>query len=385
METLESRPLATPPPQPMQFHKASLNRSTSRSRGINFNTVSPSPKALLDRGHTTEALARTPLFQASLQPEAYTSPPQLSPLGHQEFRYDVPLPLAEQLSTLDIDEQLRLLALKEMTVVEIKDCMTNMKAKLESTENDLHLLRQVIQRSLYKEMNLQKPRQRQTSNPREEALASMKQGRRRSSSYAGLVGTSPRKSTESDREKEPVLKATTPQTSDRLSAIWSNFSKPISFIQNLDTMIQNEFEKSLAGDQHPITPLNSRAQKLRTEASDSPLKDKSTSLDGLESFPKHTDGRDEDMFQAVSSSLWTFVNDMKTNMIASLNEPLKPPKRKQEAVYNLDNGSAVSLTERTEPSSPIEFLQNSDDDEAEQVDLAMYSNMRRLVQTKRSG
>lgn len=94
---------------------------------------------------------------------------------------------------LDIDDQLRLLALKEMSIVEIKDSIGNLTSKLQRNENELHSLREVIQRSLYKELNSSSSKlkketlsngfvtrpQRQNSNPREEAIASTKNRSRR--------------------------------------------------------------------------------------------------------------------------------------------------------------------------------------------------------------
>lgn len=378
MDTPDSRShFNTPSPsQPLLLRTGSvvrsISRSNSRSRGINFVTVSPSP--VLDR-----SLERTATSVSGIP----ALPARLSPAPHQEFRFDFPLPLADQLTDLDIDEQLRLLALKEMAVVEVKDSIANLKAKLDSTELDLHRLRKAIQRSLYQEMSLHQPRrQRQSSNPREEALTSMKQGRRRSSSFLGM---SPKNSYELQRE--PAV--STPGLVEKTSNLWLNLSKPITFIQQIDTMLQNEFEKSLAGDaaQQPNTPLQ-RLQKPKEATSASqdpaPFQDKAlvdllpVDLDKHFAKTENAEPRlNDDIFQAVSSSLWSFVSDVKTNMMSSLEG--EDGIRKQEFQFNLDNGSAFSVTEHTEPSSPIDYRNSDDEDE---VDFSMYSTMRRQAKSR---
>lgn len=420
--------------------KWGLGRSNSRTRGINFNTVSPSPTALANVTsvvNNTSALANTP----NLRHGSVGCAPRLrhkTPSPTTEQSFDTPLP---PLSDLDVDEQLRLLALKEMAVVELKDSISTLKTRLDSTERDLHELRASIQKSLYRELNLQQVRPRSASH-----------GRRRSSSSSTA------------RSETSLLSTGT--AGDRLSKIWSNLAKPISFIQLLDTMLQNEFEKSLVGEtrsrQRPIDPEDENAEfasdEMIVEESEAPVEhDKSMGTvsnprsmanvsnrpksmgsaskgpDGLprqesqspvdemddtenrvadqphtrqynirrksararreayrsayrssahdETSPSPSKGnsayyeyaaRDrDDMFQAVSSSLWTFVNDMKTNMMSSLQEVAEPFKEPA--------GNGQSRTPKTpflehDADSPIAFGAS---DEEDTVDLAMYSSMRR--------
>ena len=75
------------------------------------------------------------------------------PNTNQNLRYDVPLPSQDKLIAMDIDEQLRYLALKEMCIVELKDNINNLNNKLKHHNKELHKLREIIQRSLYKELS----------------------------------------------------------------------------------------------------------------------------------------------------------------------------------------------------------------------------------------
>ncbi|OVF08451.1 putative topoisomerase I damage affected protein [Clavispora lusitaniae] len=408
METSE-RP--NPAEKRLNLPSMGISRTKSRSKGINFNTVSP--------GQDTKAVkAPTP----SITPSPVKKKPISSPLNH-EFT----LPSADELSMLGIDEQLRLLALKEMAVVEIKDGISDLENKLLATEQDLGQLRRLIQRSLYREMTHSGPGN-------------------------GVENQNPHSRSEEDPS----------------SKLWSNLAKPISFIQSLDALIQHEFEKSLeppglstkdhrstqemsssekasqsttskvprtgrdtkrvprdsalANGTGPLReasrdrssstrtslPGTTKERKLRDATrkpslkefslKDSkqntnsdhdgttsqlsrrksehrsehrpdsrpeyklelsrPLKDKTNTHTQEWAKPQH-----EDMFQAVSTSLWTFVNDMKTNMLASLNEDSQ------------SDGAAEQASPST--SDLICLSPQEEEEEEESVDLSMYSSMRR--------
>ncbi|GEQ71177.1 hypothetical protein JCM33374_g4858 [Metschnikowia sp. JCM 33374] len=209
---------------------------------------------------------------------------------------------------------------------------------------------------------------------------------------------------------------------DRSSKIWSNFSKPITFIQNLDSMISQEFEKSLGSDKKSSSKNTSSATS-ETRAGEStdanPLNrlgfsnsDKNSSfrhlmdskLNGMSGiYPKESS---DDMFQAVSNSLWGFVNDMKTNMASTLvveppssteddtthghNKP-QPRENRHGSVSSLTGGSTRSkdtvpsfqlavpqeahIKETGELESSVDLL-DFNDDEDEVLDLTMYSAMR---------
>ena len=305
------------------------------------------------------------------------------------MRYDVPLPLVEQLVGLDIDDQLRLLALKEMTIVEIKDSIANLNSKLDKQEKEVHKLREIIQRSLYKELSgagsntsyntaeLVKNRQRKNSNPRDEAIASTRsRARRRTLSSSSHPTLSPIR--DSTGSSQPVAE------DSKSSKLWNNLSKPLTLLQQFDTMLQNEFEKSLANSSRDsgvgaVTsthkPRNSEDSITSVGSASSPLRAKSTknanyeqliptvslnSANGNESEKYAFKRSSEEVLQTVSSSIWSFVNDVKTNVLSSLAEEdlrlnnhssssLSSQAKHQTTdfapIYNLETGSTVSLNE----------------------------------------
>ncbi|KAK6203471.1 topoisomerase I damage affected protein 11 [Scheffersomyces amazonensis] len=364
-----------------------LSRSGSvRSKGFNLNlAVSPSGSTPSTQVPTSSGLRKScsittnSLQQVTEDPSPF---PSMSPTPNSittELKYDLPLPSQDQLVSMNIDEQLRLLALKEMAVVEIKDAVNNLNKKLEKHDKELHGLREIIQRSLYKELtisatknaesgdaNSPASRPRQNSNPRDEAIASIKNRRRRtlsSNSHPNIAG---------------ILNSSEPGIDDgdikSNSKIWSSLSKPLNFIQQIDTMLSNEFEKSLIPTTSATNPSNSYNPR-RSEDSissygssvPSPLKSKSSSMNTNPDIDQYLNteygapavkSNAEDMIHTVSSSIWTFVNDVKTNVLASLREEdydykgngstVSPP-----TIYNLDTGSTVSLDKSSDLDKDI--------------------------------
>lgn len=94
--------------------------------------------------------------------------------------------------------------------------------------------------------------------------------------------------------------------------------------------------------------------------------------------------KSDDMMQSVSSSLWSFVNDVKANVLSSLQEDERerkisgqnPPAR----MYNLDTGSTVDILQTSiaveDDESETELLEplasDEEDNVIETLDLSMY-------------
>lgn len=361
----ELRKLTTPSPQ---RRSGMVSRSNSRSKGINFNTVTPSPlKTVNTISHNKLPETVTSKHQQRINSHGQIDRQSQGSAQKQHLHYDFVLPLADQLNALDIDEQLRLLALKEMNVVEIKDGISDLKNKLNQTERDLRQLRELIQRSLYKEMVVHSPKSPKQRNG---------QVRTRQRNVSGADGRS--------------IELKENQPPDRLSKIWSNFSKPITFIHQIDSMIQNEFEKSLGGD-YPSLPTNPPKESINDPSKEinhrqreynsdpSPLKDR-TNYNNPSSYYHNLlqySESPEDMLEAVSSSLWSFVNNMKANMLATLNDQTEitgkppPPESETAGIDDLTNQDDISM----------DALALSDEEsfseEIDEVDLTIYSSMRR--------
>jgi hypothetical protein len=102
-------------------------------------------------------------------------------------------------------------------------------------------------------------------------------------------------------------------------------------------------------------------------------------------YDKLFDDTSDDIFQSVSTSLWSFVNDVKTNVLSSLIE------EQEGEIYSLENGSSISLDKmnstfpKITQSVPVETVNNSDyedgdgesDGSDEKLDLSMYANLRK--------
>ncbi|CCE72815.1 Piso0_000409 [Millerozyma farinosa CBS 7064] len=324
--------------------KSTRRRSTvsskgpsARTKGLNFNVaISPAVST------TSPPMETSGRIQSS-HSDSHAN--YLNQSSSDDLKYDLQIPSSEKLYNLDIEEQLRLLALKEMSIVETKDSISDLTNRLRRFERELHQLREVIQRSLYKEISASgrdsfasnstssnnPPQRRNSANPREEAIANTKNGSRRRNISVSSIG---RRSFEAENEASQ-------NNDNRKSKIWTNLSKPLTLIQQFDNMLQNEFERSLIPN-HPTSeemdnrehfPRSSQDSNSTSSSMSSPLKFKVdhskssiTNLDELnydtthDSVTPKAERADDDMFQAVSTSLWSFVNDVKQNVLASLGE-----------------------------------------------------------------
>lgn len=293
----------------------------SRARGISLNlavspalpnTSAPGPVGGGGSGAANGSSNRASLHHRRTSLSTLAQLPE-SPLEDVETA----LPSTEQLLHLGMDEQLRLLALQEMNVVEIKDHIANLETKLKKHEADLHRLREVIQKSLYKEMGVGND-----SEPRDAAVRSTRRRRTLSLGKAPIID--PQGTVHTAEKAAAPLQAltsvppgsagahTNPRSSvPSSSSIWSNLSKPLNLIQQFDTMLQTEFERSLAPQVSP------RRLEESFSGGSSPLKDKSQLY--------------EDKISTVSLSIWSFVSDVRTNVMSSLAD-------EEEVVYDLGTG-----------------------------------------------
>ncbi|RCK58983.1 Topoisomerase I damage affected protein 11 [Candida viswanathii] len=384
-----------------------IRNSGSMSKGLNIFAVSPLPSTGTFTAPTDSPKAhlRNPSYtsQASLPDGAKYDLQRYNSNGPNDLRYDLPLPSADKLVAMDIDEQLRYLALKEMCVVEIKDHITTLNNKLNENQKELHQLREIIQRSLYKELSsgnsltkASETRPRQNSNPRDEAIARTR--RRRSS----LFNENTKDAVTPLNTNTTTANMTTPATTnpESSSRLWSGLSKPLNLIQQFDTILQNEFEKSLLSekDQQARQEQTRRLEKRMSHQSkssegsissigsvSSPLQSKSVNPKQLPKQYYNKQTKLDDMMQTVSSSIWSFVNDVKANVLSSLQEDERErsaggngsgPKQPRR-MYNLDTGSTIDVLQNAiEDDSETELLEPLASDEEENVieslDLSMY-------------
>jgi len=315
---------------------------TPRSKGLNVFAVSPlgarnllqnqyngSLTPQLQPGRRSSVLSNNTtlplLSESDDETPSTTSQDKKSPISS----CDLELPLDERLLRMSIDEQLRILALKEMAIVQIKDQIQSLNKKLHTQEGELHKLREVVQKSLYQEIsgaasNTRTNRQRTNSNPRDQAIETIR-AKRRSSSGA--------------LQQEPNN-----EESGKPSKLWSGLTKPLNMLQQFDTMIQNEFEKSLVLDKEKQQQTEQKRQQQQhlqrqrprdhtrvshqlrssedsiasTVSISSPLQ--SRAPQSLSEYRGGQDRQSDDMIQSVSASIWSFVNEVKQNVLSSLSE-----------------------------------------------------------------
>lgn len=328
------------------------SRSNSRSKGIGLN-LAVSPVPVVGSNDTKERPVSLTPGNENLQAR--------SPGSDEPSDLDIDM---SSIEGWDIDEQLRLLALKEMGLVELKDEISNMNALLKKQEDDLHRLRQIIQRSLYKELKVSSTkRERKNSDPRHEAIASTRNRRRTLSNSVPPNVTSP--VTPDTNGGKTSDKANGSNTLNG-SKIWQ---KPLNLLQQFDTMLQTEFEKSLIPNQPRVSKDSKRADDSkvigrRSEDSistiASPLKYKSQ-VSPRVNFDKLFDEAGDDMFQSVSTSLWSFVHDVKQNVLSSLSEEQENELGKETKLNNSDFEDEFGF----------------EDDDDDKIDLSMYSNLRK--------
>lgn len=277
--------------------KTPLSRSNSvRSKGIGLNlAVSPVNSSPNPGNNATFSTTSNPTNFQQLQqvPEdLHTRSSSTSMSSHIDKEGPMTI---EDVKNMDMESQLRVLASKEMNMVELKDTINNLTHKLNQQEREVKRLRQVIQRLLYSQLSQNQPES-------ESELASLK---------------------------------------DKGS--W-NLSKPLNWIQQLDSMIQSEFERSLIPQESTLQQSqqsqqnphhlqqNQQYRKSRlsedstssTSSIPSPLKTKSTNSDpvNLDQYLDEGGTREtkEDMIQTVSSSLWSFVSEIRNNVLTSMTD-----------------------------------------------------------------
>lgn len=375
----------------------SKNSRTTTTKGIGLNlAISPSiPLQGLDHDVLNLEYYCESVLGRNLHPKLNNGPRQYDDGDKYDFT---------QIETWDIDEQLRLLALKEMGLVELKDNISKLTLRLKKQEDDLHNLRHIIQKSLYKELTVSNnKRERKNSNPREEAIANTRNRRRT------LSSSLPPNLSNSDT---PKINESDETNSKNSSKLWNGFQKPFNLLQQFDSMMQAEFEKSLI----PQNRISGRLSEdsISTTSTDSPLKLKSkssptkhkshlspTKVKSQNSSKKsllspstvnfeklfESSSEKDDVFQAVSTSLWSFVNDVKANVLSSLSE------EQENSELARDYGSKKNFNKQPD-NQKKDLMNNSDyedefnnfceeedvdddNDVDEQIDLSIYKNLRK--------
>ena len=371
--------LASPAlPHPLKNSRA---RPNSLSKGINLNTVSPQPESPIPRS----------------EPSGPASNGLNSPSSCPTIKIS-----AKDAPKLSIDEQLRLLALREMALVELKDKIATLNAQFQQSEKELQIVRATIQRNLYREMHIaavaniekrrwapsaQQPPTKGSASRRPKLKLNALSKSLKDSAGLALTGPDTGKaastSLTSDSASVTVSEETSVKTStlnlrDARHEMWpgnaskdASRSKEVSRAKVSPETPSSQFTPSehFVRSPRPIalaanieTPLVEHKQSLYVQkllrAGDSALASLYASSGSLETFKEALAEtihfRDpEVMLQTVSNSLWSFVNEVKQSVLApAMSSGL------------LDNSDCETFSDRT-----------SDDEAA--VDLSVHSSTLR--------
>lgn len=310
-------------------NNASLARSNSRSKGINFNTVSP----LCVESHHSSKGAPPELKSSitehldALQIIQWQDSNGTATAARKSQSYDLNLESnipSKQLSKLTIDEQLRLLALKEMSLVELKDTIVTLNARLRLSERELQRFRQTIQRNLHREVQvsgagarIQRRERSDTLHPNGVLRDPRSYSRRSSRTKTAAKRDNTTINSEAGVAKKPINLPLV--TRSESSSLWSNLPKPLSLILNLEEIIQSEPNKPTPSQNTHLCCRNGLRSKQELESSSlaslypgaSPLETLKETL--AESLPFRDP---EEMLHTVSTSLWSFVNEVKQNVLS---------------------------------------------------------------------
>lgn len=233
--------------------KRATNLSRSLSTSLSMRSLQHQASKSTDSQDSTQSNIRKPVPAASASAAAAAASP--SPLDETK-------------------EKLRLLALKEMRVVELKDEIKTLQNVLDHEKKELHELRQAVQRSLYNDLGSSNNKlhnfaqsgyhQQNANNSRtspQHSAASIANNRNRTNSLlGGLLGSTAGTNNEVDSTKssntagvstgggtvanvsnDNVSKNTSP--SNKRLSMWDSISKPLNLFSQFDNMLQSEFEK----------------------------------------------------------------------------------------------------------------------------------------------
>lgn len=200
------------------------------------------PPSRMSSPESNAGLVKVPL----LKPEATLLSPDMKPAMHSDNERSRRRTNSSTSEYDDLNESLRVLAAKEMRVVELREKMKMIQQELDKEEQELTKLRNKVENTIHKD-------------------------------HLSPSGTP----NAHNRNKQALSQHTKKNQASKNDSIWS---KPVSLLNQFDQILQNEIER-----------LN---------------KDGFTG-----SKAETTGGGSEDMLNSVSSSLWTFVSDVKQGLL----------------------------------------------------------------------
>lgn len=238
-----------------------------------------------------------------------------------------PTPQTNNSNNDELSENFRLLASKEMEILDIKNQLKDLTQRKREREFELQQLKIKIEKQLM--FNLKQESNNFNKLPNSPISAKKHIIKSTNSNIDPLI----------DDSYLPISssKSTMNESMNKYDNRQSWFSKPLNFIQQFDTLISKELEKLQVqdDDDFEIVDMNHRINDGYHDANkeiNAPIK----------SLATDSNSTSTDVMQSVSQHLWSFVNDVKSNLLIDENE-----------VADHNNSNSSSNTSFISSSSPV--------------------------------
>ncbi|ESW98409.1 hypothetical protein KL918_005132 [Ogataea parapolymorpha] len=232
-----------------------------------------------------------------------------------------------------LSHDLRLLASKEMEILEINQQMKALSHRKKDLEIEIQELKIGIEKALTTNFGSGQPQRSNHGIFEKHVPKSPNSLQRRRLQTTGVFGDPLLNSNSSDKVDDDLR--------DDFGRSW--FAKPLTLFQQIDSLIYQEFEKlhigpafmnsSLPGSERKSDHLDNSEGLLCSSSFDEGNQEKDTSLQkGTEKCQNDQEFHNSsDIVQSVSSKLWNFVNEVKHNLAvdeeSETSTPSSSPKK----------------------------------------------------------
>ncbi|KAG0689128.1 E3 ubiquitin-protein ligase arih2 [Pichia californica] len=212
----------------------------------------------------------------------------------------------------ELSENFRLLASKEMEILEIKNQLKYLLQKRKDKEFELQQLKLKIEKQLMNNL-------KQQNNEQYKHRFDQHTPKSPTSIHKSIM--KPATSNIDPLLDESFIPISTNNTNTNNKSFETDkrqswFSKPLNFIQQFDNLIYKEFEKLQIPDDY-----ENEEDKLNTNKDLKEINAPIKSLAGDDDFNNNNSTQSSDVMQSVSQHLWSFVNDVKSNLLIEEDEP----------------------------------------------------------------
>lgn len=231
----------------------------------------------------------------------------------------------------ELSENFRLLASKEMEVLDIKNQLKDLLQKKKDKEFELQQLKVKIEQQLMS--NLKQQNNEQYKHRFDQHIPKSPNSLHKSVVQPSTSTIDPLL----DDTFTPVLNHAQPYEEDNRRQSW--FAKPLNFIQQFDNMIYKEFEK--------LQMTDDDYEELHSKDPDFVDMNREVNSKTQQNAETFTTGGD--VMQSVSQHLWSFVNDVKSNLLIEEEEPTSPPLQPTNIIVTKSPSRSLNLQQSRSP------------------------------------